>query len=119
MPTELKLKMTLPENFRQACEDMKADPQQVLQLFIDHLLFVSQIATPGHDPASCAGSVLRAFLDTCRVKPVPDFRTREINIRYTQEVINLLRNPMSAAKRQEQYGQIIDSWHNELQLVNN
>jgi hypothetical protein len=119
MSKEMKLHLELPENFRQACADMKADPQKILQLFADHLLFVAQIATPGKDPESYAGMVLRQYMDTFQTKPVPDYRTREVNVKYIQEVLAMLRARMSPAKRQKAYGNIINQWYAELQLINN
>jgi hypothetical protein len=119
MSNEIKLKMELPEDFRQACADVEADPQKVLQLFIDHLLFLAQIITPGKDPESYAGMVLRKYLETYTTKPVPDYRTRDVNVKYTREVVAMLRTKMSPAKRQKTYRQIIDKWYAELQLVNN
>lgn len=119
MSTELKMKMTLPDNFRQACEDMQADPQQVLQAFVNDLLLVAQLAAPGQDAVSTAGEVLRRHLAGFHHTPPPDYRTRDTNIRYTKEVIALLRTSMPAAKREKRYHRIIDNWHAALQLVNN
>lgn len=119
MSNEIKLKIELPENFRQACEGMEADPEKALQLFVDHLLFVAQIIGLGNDPEFYAGIVLRKYLDTFQKKPVPNYRTRDINVKYIQEVLAILRVKMTPVKRQEAYSNIVDRWYAELQLVNN
>lgn len=119
MSNETRIGTEIPGSFKEACEAMDTDPQQALQALVGHLFFYAQIISPGDDPGSQAGILLREYLDSRRMTPVPDYRTREINIRYTQEVLAMLRTKMSVAKRQKLYLRIVNKWYEELQLVNN
>lgn len=119
MSNETRIKIEIPGSFKEACEAMNTDPQQALQTLVGHLFFYAQIISPGNDPESQAGILLREYLDSRGMIPAPDYRTRDINVKYTQEILTMLRTKMSVAKRQKLYVQIVDKWYGELQLVNN
>ena len=119
MSDKIKLKISLPAKFKQACADMNADPRQVLQQFVDDLCFLAQVVTPGNDPKSYAGMVLRKYFETFASKPIPDYQTKETNVQYVQKILDMLRTKMTAAERQAAYSQIIDRWYEALRSLKN
>jgi hypothetical protein len=111
MQNEIKLKAAIPAAFAAACQAARMEPQQALQTFLDHLIVYSQLASPGDDSYSLAGSVLRDFLDRRRMTPAPNQRTRAANIEYMQQLIALISSRMSAAEKDKAYHALIDQWH--------
>lgn len=110
-----QLKLSIPPGFAQACAARNVPPQQALQNFIDQLSFYAQLAASPNDTAS---AVLRGYLDSLPATPAPNPKTRDLNIRYTQEVIALIRKPMRAVQRKKQYLCLIDRWYRDMELAN-
>ncbi|MET0392214.1 MAG: hypothetical protein ABW019_03695 [Chitinophagaceae bacterium] len=115
MANEVKLRLEIPAAFQQACEALHTDPQQALQILVNHLVFYAQLVSPGDDPESQAGILLREYLDTRGPMPAPNYKTRELNVKYTQEVLALLRADMNGHRRKKLYLRLVDQWHRELQ----
>jgi hypothetical protein len=117
MQNEIELKAEIPAAFAAACQMAEITPEKALQTFLDRLIFYTQLASPGDDPHSLAGIVLREFLDSRGMIPAPNPLTRVVNIQYTQQVLDMMRTKMSTSKREKQYGQIVDNWYRDLQLI--